>query len=638
MTPHHSAVEPDGLRAPSIRPADIVWEVNQPVSARFGDVYFCHDNGLAESRYVFVDHNRLHERFQRVVCGQSFVIAEAGFGTGLNFLAAWQAWQQAEPAAGAVLHFVSVERYPLTDQDIKRALSAWPELHALADQLLSQYPPLVSGQHRLVFEHGQVRLTLYFGDALAAWDDMEFTADAWFLDGFTPALNPELWGDAIAHAVARHSRQDTTVATYTAAGHVRAALNEAGFEMQKVPGFNQKKVMLAGIYRPQSATSDNDTSSPRSITIIGAGIAGALLARNLAERGWNITVIDAGDSSATGASGNDQGALYVKLGVDFNDQSKLALAALLYSQRFYRLYATSSWHPTGLLQLAWSDHEIDRQARFCARNDYPSNVVRPVDRAEAQHLSGTAVTSGGLWYENSGWLEPAVLCRQLLQHPRIHCRFGFKVTRLMPCNGRWHVSGEGEQEVASDRLVLCAGHQTPGMLPVFGGFRFKSIRGQVTSLPEAAVHAPKAVVCGPCYLNPAHNGRCLSGATFDLHDPSPDLKLQSHEDNLQQLTAILPDIWTAGKPPAETLQGRVSFRCTTHDYQPAVGPLTDQNGQPLEGIDMLTGLGSKGLAYAPLLTEYLADYITGQPSALPRALIKRLLPDRCRVPAQQKSA
>lgn len=628
MTPIDSASGPD--QPPSISPARLAWLDGQPVSEQFGDIYFSRDNGLAESRHVFVDHNRLIQRFQALEPGQHFVVAESGFGSGLNFLATWQAWRLAKPPSSACLHFISVERFPFQPQDLAQTLALWPELSGLARQLLDHYPELVTGLHRRVFAEDNVRLTLYFGEAEAAWGDMDFSADAWFLDGFAPARNPELWSSAIIQAVAAHSHTGTTLSTFTAAGEVRRRLQDAGFEVRKIAGFGRKRAMLTATFSPYTSCGP-DFDRDQAVIIIGAGIAGSLLARNLAQRGRTVRVIEASDRPAAGASGNQQGALYVKLGVDLNPQTELALSALMFAQRFYAAQAPHLWHPTGLIHLAWNDHEKDRQQRFIQRNSYPTGLVRPVSKPEAERLTGVPLQSGGLWYPGGGWLEPEILCRQLLDHPKICCHFGRAVSRLMPCNGRWHVSSDNHAEVIGDRVVLCAGHGTPAMLPVPGGFRFKVIRGQITTLPEAMVHAPHAVICGPRYINPPSNGQCLTGASFDLHDNSPHIRVQSHRENLDQLDRILPQLWRSDRPEPNTLAGRVAFRLTTHDYQPVVGALTDSDGREMDGIDLLTGLGSKGLTYAPLLAEYLADRITGQPGSLPAHLVRRLLPDRCRI-------
>lgn len=574
---------------PAIEPAELSWHHGVPESRQFGDGYFSRKKGLEEFRCAFIEHNNLPARFSAVPEAGSFVVAEAGFGTGLNFLATWQAWQAWGPFHAATLHFVASERFPLTPQDLKKALLVWPELRELAEELVASYPPLVRGTHRIVLAGGRVRLTLFFGDTHDAWNTLNFKADAWVLNGFEPAIAPETWQKTTISEIRQHSKPGTP-----------------------------------------------EAPAP-SVAVIGAGIAGCLLANNLACRGYVVTLIDAADEAGSAASGNLQGAMYVKLGVEFNHQTELALSALTFSQRYYDAYRDRLWHPTGLLQLAWSDSEQDRQRRFIERNQYPENVLRPVTRQEAEALTGVGLESGGLWFPGSGWLEPGKLCKLLSLHPCIHTVFGFSMDQMANSDGKWRLSGAGSDspDIHADQVVICAGHLSPQLIPGSGTFRFKAIRGQVTHLPEPMIESPQAVICGARYFNPAYGSQgqrlAVIGATFDLHSDEPEPTTQSHRENIRELSAMVPQMLPAematGNLPAQ-LAGRVGFRCTTHDYQPVAGLMSDAEGQELKGLYLLTGLGSKGLTYAPLLAEFVADQLTGQPSALPVSLAKRLATGR----------
>ncbi|WP_417567998.1 bifunctional tRNA (5-methylaminomethyl-2-thiouridine)(34)-methyltransferase MnmD/FAD-dependent 5-carboxymethylaminomethyl-2-thiouridine(34) oxidoreductase MnmC [Marinobacter sp.] len=612
------------LLPPGIAPAELAWRDGVPESVLFGDVYFNRDNGLEETRHVFLQHNNLLERFPHVEEGGHFVIAENGFGTGLNFLASWQAWQNHGPAHHATLHFVSVELYPLTREDLAHSLALWPELQPLARELIDKYPPLVRGVHRLVLAEGRVRLTLYFGDITDAWQSLDFVADAWFMDGFAPARNPSMWLNKTINQVRAHSKPGTTLATFTSVGRIRRALAEAGFDMQKTPGFGRKRDMLRGVLPADRHTDEN---RPCAIAVVGAGIAGCTLARNLAERGFPVTLIDGANGPGTEASGNVQGAMYVKLGVEFNDQTELALQALTYAQRFYETWRGEYWHPTGLLQLAQTPQEADRQRRFLQRNHYPREILYPVTREQASELAGVPTESGALWFPGSGWLEPKRLCQTLAVHPRITPAWGVNVNRLLPCNGKWHISGSDGKTIVADRVIICAGHVSAGLIPVKGTFRLKSIRGQVTHLPKTGLQSPRVVICGKRYVNPVLGQTAVTGATFDLHDANPLPTTESHQENMHELTAMVPAILKQNdedKLDPSKLDGRVAFRCTTHDYQPVAGPVFNGKGDDLEDLFLLTGLGSKGLTYAPLLAEYLADRLTGQPACLPERLMRRL--------------
>ncbi len=256
----------------TLKNAQLAWdEQGQPLSTVFDDVYFSKDNGMLETQYVFLEQNHLLERWRSLNAGDKFVIAETGFGTGLNFLCAWQAWLDHSPE-NTQLHFISVERFPLQVSDLEKSLELWPALHSLSQQLLAQYPQvLVEGVHRLNFNG--VTLTLIIGEASAGFAEMRASnhpwfcgplnnchVDAWFLDGFAPAKNPEMWTETLfAHIAAlsktaTKSNRATTFATFTAAGIVKRGLKSAGFNTEKVPGFGKKREMLRGYFTGETAS------------------------------------------------------------------------------------------------------------------------------------------------------------------------------------------------------------------------------------------------------------------------------------------------------------------------------------------------------------------------------------------------
>ncbi len=214
--------------------AELTWTEDQiPVSDRFDDPYYSLQNGLEETRHVFLAGNNLPVRF-----APGFHIAELGFGTGLNLLTVWSAWE----AAGQTtpLRFTSFEAYPMAPDDMARALAAFPEVTPWAERFINAW----NGQKCVL---DTLHLEVMVGDAretLPNWDD---TADAWFLDGFSPAKNPELWGADLMQQVADHTAQDGTAATYTAAGFVRRGLSDAGFEVTRTPGFGRKRHMTRAV-------------------------------------------------------------------------------------------------------------------------------------------------------------------------------------------------------------------------------------------------------------------------------------------------------------------------------------------------------------------------------------------------------
>ncbi len=239
-----------------IQHAQLEWnDSGVPVSEQFDDVYFSNNNGLAETDYVFIQQNGLPMRWHDFK-QQKFVVAETGFGTGLNFLALWRcfdAFRQANPQAQCQqLHFISFEKFPLKHNDLAKAHKVWEELSTWAEKLRSQYPHATAGCHRLSFDEERVILDLWFGDIKDTLPLVKTEAnnrvDAWFLDGFAPSKNPEMWNQALFNNMSALANPECSVATFTAAGFVRRGLIEAGFNMAKVKGFAHKREMLAGTY------------------------------------------------------------------------------------------------------------------------------------------------------------------------------------------------------------------------------------------------------------------------------------------------------------------------------------------------------------------------------------------------------
>ena len=271
-----------------ITPAKIDWQMDDtgnmvPVSGEFGDVYFSHADGLAETRHVFLEHNQLPERLAHLAPKQCFTIAELGFGTGLNLLATWQLWRQLRETnpqlATARLHFITTERFPIPLADLNQILALWgeraPELMAFIEPLLAAYPPLIAGCHRLNFSYDNLTVDMWLGDAAESLSKLALDhfnqhtpyIDAWFLDGFAPSCNSTLWADSIFGQMQRLSRPHTTAATYSCAGIVKRGLREHGFQIKKVRGFGRKREMLtATMANAESSdlTSDNKSCDNKS--------------------------------------------------------------------------------------------------------------------------------------------------------------------------------------------------------------------------------------------------------------------------------------------------------------------------------------------------------------------------------------
>lgn len=636
-----------------LTPAELEWQDGVPRSRRFDDIYFNQAGGIAETHHVFLAGNRLAERWTQLTAEARFTLAETGFGTGLNFLCARDLWLRTAPAE-ARLHYISCEKYPLSREDLARALAQWPQWQAAARALLEQWPAPMGGFYTLVFDQGRIRLTLALGDATEMLARLDGCADAWFLDGFAPSRNPQMWRPELFAEIARHSGPHTSLATFTAAGLVRRGLAEVGFEISKQPGFGRKREMVTGRFRqPQSSLAAQPwfgrprfRPEEKRAIVVGAGLAGATTAAALARNGWQVEVLERHSAPAQGGSGNAQGALYIKLPTQPTRQSQLHLAGLHYSAHLIRRLRQEDERIgdiCGLISLALEPKEQRHQQQLLDADLYPSALVQPLDQAQASEAAGTPTRSGGLFFPDGGWASPPRLCRTLLAQERIRCHYDTPLERLEhdAHSGLWQLNGG---TFSAPVVVLCTAEETH-QLPALTYLPIKPIRGQTTR-SEATGPALKRVICGEGYISPPLEGHYCFGATFRLRDPSLEVRDSEDEANLQLLDNALPELATAlARQPR---QGRAAFRATTADYLPIVGPApdrewvlahfarlrTDANWRfdeqmcHLPGLFVNTGHGSKGLISCPMSAELLLSWIENTPLPVAQEVADALNPVR----------
>jgi len=333
-----------------------------PAATDFGDIYFSTDGGLEETHAVFLQGCGLPEGWQN---SQRYVIGELGFGSGLNFLATWRLWDSTK-TPHSCLHFVSIEKFPFNKDQLEKALSAWPELKFYVDQLISVWPGRVKGFHRLHF--GDVTLTLIHDD-VDALDELDASIDAWFLDGFSPAKNPEMWSTAIMRKLAGLSTAGTRLATFTVAGAVRSALKDAGFETEKKEGFGRKRHRLEAYYPGISKEVKFDIAP----AIVGAGIAGASLVKAFARRGITPLVYHVLNHEA--ASHNPAAIIKPRLDLQDRPESRFFLSSYLYALNAYREYAVSQ----GIKHIAKTDAEQVRFLKLIKQAPLPDTHLTMTD-------------------------------------------------------------------------------------------------------------------------------------------------------------------------------------------------------------------------------------------------------------------
>ena len=582
---------------------DVSFRDGVPHAAPFDDGYYSAEDGLAETRHVFLDGNDLPARMATT---GHLTIAETGFGTGLNLLAVM------ELLAGhphCHLDFISLEAFPLDAAMMARAHEPFAALEGHAAALRAALPPRWPGYHLVPLCGGRLTLHLHYGDAPEILPTLEFRADAWFLDGFAPARNPRMWQADVLAGIGRLTRPGGTLSSFTAAGEVRRGLEAAGFHVERVPGYGRKRQMIRG---QLDGSASAPASSPKKVAVIGGGIAGASVAAGLRRRGADIVIFEQGPGFGAGASGNRMALQSPRLTIDHNAMSRLSASCLSLASRLSD--AAGSTVGEGVVALDAPPRMAERHAVFRTQR-WPYDLLQPL---LADHLpAGSPDGEAGVFYARGRAIRPDRLLTHLIG--ALPVRRGTRVTGVTHTEGTIRLDTEEGEELAFDAVVLASGADLQtlltgnGVAPPFG-----ISWGQVSHVPANVEAADQTLATGVSfggYLTPALDGFHDLGATF-MHDPFEEGDAEAvaagHAHNL----GLLPASWRAlmGIPDQSGFGARVSRRASLPDRRPLAGPVPGAGS----GVWVLGGLGARGFTLAPLLGEMLAAEIMQRPAPLPR--------------------
>lgn len=673
----------------SVTPARLAFRADStPCALDYADVYHPDTGALAQSRHVFLQGSGLPHRW----AGRTrFVILEAGFGLGHNFLATWDAWRR-DPQRCERLIFVSIEKHPLTRDDIQR-LHATSELPDLAAQLIAAWPHPTPDVHLLDFEEGRVQLMLALGDITEVVPSLQLTADAFFLDGFSPAQNGAMWRADLLGRMTRLARVGTSIATWTCAQTVCDGLSAAGFQVEPASGFASERNMLTGRFlprhvapppravstcRPEQPNATTPETDCREALVIGAGLAGCAAVHGLALQGWRSTLVDARPSPAEGTSSNPGGLFHAVFNAPDSLHARWFRAGADLAQRIAGPAITRgdlAGDTRGFLRLE-SRTDADQARGQIERVGSIAEVVQWTSQEQAQAASGLPVPSGGWTFAQGGWLSPAAYCRVLLAAADAlvpHQWIGSThVARLERRDGLWRALDVQGTCVAQAPVVVLAnaldahrllhaahhasaGHDNPLSSAVeTPDLPLSAVRGQTSVLPAGAPHVrpPRMPLSGQGYALQLPDGRVLVGATTQHHDDDPQVRDSDHRHNLRRAAAlgVVPTDLADAPEGTAPLEGRVGWRATTPDRLPLIGPVVDAAALTalrtdprqrlnqlaqlprVPGLHVLTGLGSRGLTSAALAGRVLAAWITGSPCPVPDTLRDAVDPARIRVP------
>lgn len=572
-------------------------EDGQPRSRAFGDVYFSAEDGLAESRAVFLSGCGLPDAWAG---RRRFVVGELGFGTGLNIVALLDLWRRTRPVGGR-LHIFSVEGFPITADEAARALGHWPEVAEAAAGLVARWPGRARGRHRVDLPELGATLDLAVGDVVEALEGWDGRADAWFLDGFSPALNPQMWSEEVLGLVAARTAPGGRAATFTVAGAVRRGLAAAGFAVEKAPGHGRKRERLEARWPGVAA----EAPAPR-VAVIGAGIAGASAARALAALGAEPLLFEA-ERPGAGGSGNPAALVTPRL------DAGLGEAARLFAQAFARatqLYAAipDAVISRGVLQLAAAPRDEARFAKIAGADVFEPGALALLDDDDAAARLGEPAPAA-LDQRTALVIDPAVVLGAWTGGLR-----RAQVARIDRMDGGLRLSDPGGRELAVvEAVIVAAGLGAQGLAP---DVALQPVRGQAS---WAAGPAPPVAAAWGGYAIPTRDG-VLFGATHDRDDAASDLREADHARNRATLGAALPQL--AARLADLPVEGRAAVRAVTRDRLPLAGRAG------ADGLFVLAGFGSRGFSLAPLLAEHVAALALGAPSPLTRSAGELVSPDR----------
>lgn len=635
------------MKTAPILPARVDFSGAIPHAPDFGDLYHAPFGAFEQARQVFLAGNGLPDRWSG---RRRFVVLETGFGLGNNFLATWAAWRD-DPARCERLVFLSIEKHPLKRADLERAHADTPE-PALARQLLETWPALTPNLHTLDFDNGRVRLMLAFGDAHDWLPELVASVDAFFLDGFAPAKNPDMWDEAVLKQVGRLAAPGATAATWSVARGLRDGLAAAGFAVEKRPGIGGKwqntVARFAPRHRPPVPPGRTAVAPDAGhVLVIGAGLAGAACARVLAREGLRVTVLEGGSTIAPQASGNPGGLFHGTLHADDGPHARFSRAAALATEReLRRLSPALPWLQWGLLRVEREPGALTRMQALLARSGLPADYVQALGAEDASAKAGVVLPQPAWFFPGGGAVSPPALVTAWLEEAARSEDFQLRLDSLVATlhrdetNGRWSALGaRGETLATADAVVLCGGIGSGALASAWTAgppWPWVAQRGQLSVMPQGLTPPRLAMpVAGVGYALSLPDGTLCFGASTEAGDLDPALRASDHDQNIGRLRALLS---SATVPDSLPLAGRVGWRSLVPDRLPIVGALPAEQPErraeqarfwPRQpGLMVVGALASRGITWATLCAELVAAQLTGAPWPVEASLAEALDPAR----------
>lgn len=660
-----------------IQKSSLIFQDNgTPFSQHFNETYFDSESGYEQSQTAFIDANNIFERLKNN--DKPFTIAETGFGIGLNFLLTLRVYQKLlntpldqsndlEALTSNKFHFISVEKFPLTKLQLSKSVALFPDLHPFYLPLLDQYPESielsVDEKFEFSFFNGNVTFTLYIGDATDTYSRLatpkEGLIDVWYLDGFSPSKNPEMWSPELFEQVARLAKEQSTLSTSTHVDFVRNKLTDVGFRFEKKDMSELAKNTLKATYQKSKTIGRGyqhrpKINKPQDVAIIGGGIASACVSYYLTSQGINVTLYCKDEALAQGASSNAIAALFPLLHQQKDDISEFYETAFWRAKKLYNdlldqgFSFSHKW--CGLLDVSYKESLKNRQTLFEKIGAWPNELIHSVNAEQANQLSNIDINHGGLFMPKAGWIAPKELVLALFEAAKsthkLRIKKNIKIESIQQNEDQsWQLNSAKEQ-FNENVLVVCSGADSI-KINTINELPLTSVRGQITSMAsDNNVGKLSTVICHKGYLTPAHKNIHCIGATFDKNSFDIVANPQDDEYNINMLNQCLPNLtkWTLD----DKVTAKARLRCMTPDHLPLVGAMPNINAHTevyahlrkdknwkfyeqtpvINNLYVLTGLGARGLCSAPLTAEILTAELCGTPYPVDSKMLFNLSPNR----------
>jgi tRNA 5-methylaminomethyl-2-thiouridine biosynthesis bifunctional protein len=560
---------------------------------------------VAECNHVFINGNNLNERFEKLGENSKFYIGEIGFGIGINFLTTCKSWLN-HTKQNQVLEFYSFDKYLFRLSDFKKLNVSCPDLKEYISELELSYPRNIQGVQKISLFDGRIILNLIIGeiDSTQEYIKLMNKVDAWFLDGFSPSKNPDLWSKKLFKCIHKSCHEKTTFSTYTSSGLVKNNLTESGFTHNREEGFSEKRHMLKGTVDTQLKKNTSNTK----VAVIGSGIAGCILSYTLAKKGIEVDLYEKSDNICSGASSHELLVTYPRLSAHDTSFGSFTLHSYIFATNFYKRLKTDAWKRTGVIILNHDAASEKRQSSLLEKRA-DGEIYRFIDPDEASDISGIDIKFNGLIYEDAGYILPEEMCKFLIESPKINVFTSSRIKNITKNRESINLNIE-KQEFEYQNVCLCTGSDTTEIFDIDGiGIK----RGQVTHIESLdSVSKIKLPICAKGYISPRVNNIHLVGSSYSDSEDT-DLSEDEHLYNLNNLKLVIDE-------EMNVVSGQTGHRAVSKDHMPVVGKKN--------GIYINTCHGSRASVTAPISAEIIANMIVGEAPPLMGRELESLSPER----------